>query len=96
MQKENLKRFSFKDFIIVNGIFWVYCAIQLVLIKIFVGELTGMVFFFGVLAIGFTVVYFFNFFFDLFYKGEDEELIFEKDEDVKESDVAKKPESSES
>jgi len=81
MQKEKKieeKIFSFKDFIIVNGIFWLYCIIQIILIKIFVGELTGMVYFFGVLAIGFTLMYFFNFFFDLFYKGENEELIFEE------------------
>jgi len=88
-QKEE-KRFSFKDFIVVNGIFWVYCIIQIILIKIFVGELTGMVFFFGVLAIGFTLMYFINFFFDLFYKGEDEELIFEESAEPKEAEAKEK------
>ena len=88
-QKEE-KRFSFKDFIVVNGIFWVYCIIQIILIKIFVGELTGMVFFFGVLAIGFTLMYFINFFFDLFYKGEDEELIFEEPAEPKEAEAKNK------
>jgi len=93
MQKEKKieeKRFSFKDFIVVNGIFWVYCIIQIILIKIFVGELTGMVFFFGVLAIGFTLMYFINFFFDLFYKGEDEELIFEEPEKLQETEAKEK------
>ena len=59
-------RLAFKDYLIVNAIFIAFCTLQLLFIKWFVKDLSGVLFFFAVLIIGFVVVSAFDYLFDFF------------------------------
>lgn len=47
---------SLKDIVVINACFWVYLVIQAVVIRLVVGELTGVLFFLGLIGVGFTLV----------------------------------------
>ncbi len=53
---EQTGRFPFKGYVIINLIFWAYCLIQFLVVKWLIGDITGLIFFFVVLAVGFTLV----------------------------------------
>jgi hypothetical protein len=58
------ERFPLLGYVIINLIFWAYCVVQLLVIKWLLRETTGLYFFFGVLAIGFTLVSIYDYAYD--------------------------------
>ncbi|MCD6385230.1 hypothetical protein J7M23_05575 [Candidatus Sumerlaeota bacterium] len=50
------KPLSLKNYVILNLIFWAYCAVQLLVLKWLLRDVAGLYFFFAVLAVAFTVV----------------------------------------
>jgi len=70
------ERYTITEYIIVNVIFWAFCIIQALLISLITKEsfreCRGIVFFFGSLMIGFTVVSIFSWLHDIFYKETDD------------------------
>ncbi len=53
-----------KTYILLNLIFWAYCAIQLLVLKWLLRDVAGLYFFFAVLASAFTVVSIYDFLYD--------------------------------
>ena len=48
--------FPIKGYIFLNLFFWAFCAGEVLLIKWWLKDIRGVVFFFSLLAVGFTVV----------------------------------------
>jgi len=56
--------FPLKGYIILNVVFWVYCVIQLVIVSWLFRDIVGLVFFFVVLGVGFTLVSIYDYTYD--------------------------------
>ncbi|MCX7019173.1 MAG: hypothetical protein WCK47_05440 [bacterium] len=50
------RRFSFREYLLLNVIFDVFCLVQLVLVAVILRESRGLYFFFGLLMVGFALV----------------------------------------
>lgn len=70
---EQSQRFTFKGYVIINLIFWAYCLIQFFVVKWLIGDMTGLIFFFVVLAVGFTVVSIYDCLYERFSRPEESE-----------------------
>lgn len=55
---------SFRDYILLNVIFDVFCLVQLVLARLFIRETRGLYFFFAMLMIGFFLVSMFDYLYE--------------------------------
>jgi hypothetical protein len=64
------ERFSALEYLIVNAAFWLFCLVNLLVAKWFMGETTGLFFFFGVMALGFTVACVLSYLHDRFYEDD--------------------------
>jgi hypothetical protein len=69
---EREERYSLVEYLAVVAAFWLLCGLQLVLIRLFTGEVVGLYFLFGCLGIGFTIVALVSWLHDLFYREESE------------------------
>ena len=58
--------FPLKGYFILNAVFWAYCVIQLLVVTWLFRDIVGLVFFFAVLGIGFTLVSFYDYLYDRF------------------------------
>ena len=56
--------FPFKGYLILNIIFWVYCIIQMLVLRWLFRDTIGLFFFFTVLGVGFTLVSAYDYIFD--------------------------------
>jgi|GEM_PF-545620 len=56
--------FSLKGYIILNVIFWGYCLLQVIILRWIYRDAMGIIFFFTVLATGFTVVSIYDYIYD--------------------------------
>jgi hypothetical protein len=56
--------FSLKGYIILNIIFWVYCLLQVIILRWIYRDAMGIIFFFTVLATGFTAVSVYDYVYD--------------------------------
>lgn len=65
------KPLSVKNYIILNLIFWAYCAVQLLVLKWLLQDVAGLYFFFAVLAGAFTVVSIYDYLYDRLTKEPD-------------------------
>lgn len=70
---EQSQRFSFTGYVIINLIFWAYCLIQFLVVKWLIGDMTGLIFFFVVLAVGFTLVSIYDGLYDRLSRPEETE-----------------------
>lgn len=66
-------RFPLKGYVIINLIFWAYCLIQFLVVKWLIGDMTGLIFFFVVLAVGFTLVSMYDALYDQLSRPDKEE-----------------------
>ena len=57
-------RVSFMGYVILNLIFWAYCALQLLVLKWLLRDIAGLYIFFAILAIAFTIVSLYDFIYD--------------------------------
>ncbi len=48
--------FPVRGYVLLNVLFWGFCALEAVLIRLWLGDIQGVIFFFVLLSIGFTVV----------------------------------------
>jgi len=48
--------FPISGYILLNVVFWLFCAVEVLIVRLWLKEIHGVLFFFGLLAIGFTVV----------------------------------------
>lgn len=64
------ERFSALEYLVVNAAFWLFCLVNLLVAKWFMGEATGLFFFFGVMAFGFTVACVLSYLHDRFYEDD--------------------------
>jgi len=48
--------FSIQGYILLNVFFWAFCAAEVVIVRLWLKDTTGVIFFFGLLAVGFTAV----------------------------------------
>lgn len=55
---------SFRDYVLLNVIFDVFCVVQLVLARLFIRETRGLYFFFAMLIIGFFLVSMFDYLYE--------------------------------
>jgi hypothetical protein len=55
---------SIKEYILLNVIFDAFCLLQLLLVRLFLGESRGLYFFFALLMIGFLFVSIFDYLYD--------------------------------
>jgi len=53
-EKEPL--FPVRGYILLNILFWAFCIVEVLIIRWWLKDIQGIVFFFGLLAIGFTLV----------------------------------------
>ena len=67
------KPLSLKNYVILNLIFWAYCAVQLLVLKWLLRDVAGLYFFFAVLAVAFTVVSIYDYLYERLAKepGDD-------------------------
>jgi len=74
--------FPLKGYLILNGIFWAYCLIQLLVLLWLFRDIVGLIFFFVVLGVGFTLVSIYDYTYDriVYKKSLKKEEINEKDE----------------
>ena len=70
---EQSQPFTFKGYVIINLIFWAYCLIQFFVVKWLIRDMTGLIFFFVVLAVGFTVVSIYDGLYERFSRPEERE-----------------------
>ena len=61
------ERFGALEYLAVNMILWVFCVINFYVASYFMGETTGLYFFFGVMALGFTAACLISYLHDRFY-----------------------------
>lgn len=55
---------SLMTYVILNLIFWAYCAVQLLVLKWLLREIAGLYFFFAILAAAFTIVSIYDYLYD--------------------------------
>ncbi len=67
------ERFKLWEYALVNLIFWAFCMVQYVVVRVVTRESLGLMFFFSSLAIGFSVVSVLSWCFDAFYPEKDTE-----------------------
>ncbi|MBM3334753.1 hypothetical protein FJY63_08835, partial [Candidatus Sumerlaeota bacterium] len=48
--------FPIRGYVLLNVLFWLFCAVEVLIVRLWLKEIQGVFFFFGLLAIGFTVV----------------------------------------
>jgi len=74
--------FPLKGYLILNGIFWAYCLIQLLVLLWLFRDIVGLIFFFVVLGVGFTLVSIYDYTYDriAYKKSLKKEEINKKDE----------------
>ncbi len=68
--ESDLERFSAFQYLAVNVAFWIFCIVNYFVAKWFMGEGTGLVFFFSVLSVGFTVACIISYLHDRFYEDD--------------------------
>jgi hypothetical protein len=70
---EGLKagRFTFAEYMVAVLVFWLIVGAQFLVTWKWTGETIGMKYFFLTLGIGFTVVAFFSWLHDIFYRGDE-------------------------
>ena len=56
--------FPLKGYIILNILFWAYCLIQLLVLTWLFRDVVGLIFFFIVLGVGFTLVSIYDYVYD--------------------------------
>ncbi len=64
------ERLSALEYLVVNAVFWLFCVINLLVARWFMGEATGLYFFFGVMALGFTFACLLSYLHDRFYEDD--------------------------
>jgi len=64
------ERFTALEYLVVNAAFWLFCLVNLLVAKWFMGEATGLYFFFGVMALGFSVACLLSYLHDRFYEDD--------------------------
>jgi len=64
------ERFTAFEYLVVNALFWLFCLVNLLVAKWYMGEMTGLFFFFGVMALGFTAACVISYLHDRFYKDD--------------------------
>lgn len=68
---ETESHFPLKGYLILNLIFWTYCILQLVVLSWLFKDVVGLIFFFVVLGVGFTLVSFYDYIYDrIAYKNK--------------------------
>ena len=70
VQESDQERFSAFQYLAVNIAFWIFCIVNYFVAKWFMGEGTGLVFFFGVLSVGFTAACIISYLHDRFYEDD--------------------------
>lgn len=70
MEEADPERFTAFEYLVVNALFWVFCLVNLLVAKWFMGETTGLFFFFGVMALGFTAACVISYLHDRFYRDD--------------------------
>jgi len=70
IEETDLERFSAFQYMAVNVGFWIFCIVNYFVAKWFMGEGTGLVFFFSVLSIGFTAACVISYLHDRFYEDD--------------------------
>ena len=70
VEESDPERFTALEYLVVNGVFWVFCVVNLVVAQWFLGEATGLYFFFGIMATGFTVACLLSYLHDRFYEDD--------------------------
>ena len=70
IEEADPERFSALEYLFVNALFWVFCLVNLLVAKWYMGETTGLFFFFGVMALGFTAVSVLSYLHDRFYRDD--------------------------
>ena len=58
------ERLSAKTYLVLNALLWLVCVAQYVVVKLWIGHIQGITFFFFALAIGFTLICAFDYLFD--------------------------------
>jgi len=48
--------FPIQGYVLLNLLFWAFCALEVVIIRLWLKDITGVIFFFAILAIGFAAV----------------------------------------
>ena len=69
-EENDLERFSAFQYLAVNVAFWIFCVVNYFVAKWFMGEGTGLVFFFSVLSVGFTAACIISYLHDRFYEDD--------------------------
>lgn len=64
------ERFGALEYFLVNAVFWLFCVVNFFVAKWFMGESTGLHFFFGVMAMGFSVACLISYLHDRFYEDD--------------------------
>jgi|GEM_PF-2626534 len=62
--------FPLKGYLILNAVFWAYCLIQIVALTWLFKDIVGIVFFFVVLGIAFTLVSVYDYSYDRLVSGK--------------------------
>ena len=65
------RRFSIREYVLLNVIFDAFCLLQLLLVRVFLSETRGLYFFFALLMIGFLLVSVFDYFYDRMAPGDE-------------------------
>jgi hypothetical protein len=66
--------FPLKGYLILNLIFWAYCILQLAVLSWIFKDVVGLIFFFIVLGVGFSLVSAYDYIYDrIAYKNKSEE-----------------------
>lgn len=74
IEEADPERFSALEYLFVNALFWVFCLVNLLVAKWYMGEMTGLFFFFGVMALGFTTVSVIAYLHDRLYRDDRGEI----------------------
>ncbi|MCG3196370.1 MAG: hypothetical protein GHCLOJNM_00843 [bacterium] len=64
------ERFSALEYLVVNAVFWLFCLVNLWVVQWFMGESTGLFFFFGIMAVGFSAACLLSYLHDRFYEDD--------------------------
>ena len=56
--------FPLKGYLILNIIFWGYCLLQIIVLRWLLRDVVGLIFFFVVLGVGFTLVSIYDYIYD--------------------------------
>ncbi|MCA9439819.1 MAG: hypothetical protein KC964_03365 [Candidatus Omnitrophica bacterium] len=69
-EESDPERFSAFQYMAVNVAFWIFCMVNYYVAKWFMGEGTGLVFFFSVISVGFTAACIISYLHDRFYEDD--------------------------